>query len=58
LKLGATYVSLWWWPEALEQLRVAKFFLPLDEHERVDRLIETADARYQARLQFSNLSEQ
>ena len=58
LKLGATYVSLWWWPEALEQLRVAKFFLPLDEHERVDRLIETADARYQARLQFLTATEQ
>jgi hypothetical protein len=57
LKLGATYVSLWWWPEALEQLRVAKFYLPLDEHERIDRLIETADARYQARLQFANASE-
>jgi hypothetical protein len=50
LKLGATYVSLWSWPEALEQLRVAKFFLPLDEQERVDRLIETADQRYQARF--------
>jgi len=50
LKLGATYVSLWFWPEALEQLRVAKFFLPVDEHEPVDRLIETADARYQARF--------
>src|SRR5688572_15320038 len=50
LKLGATYVSLWFWPEALEQLRVAKFFLPLDEHERVDKLIETADLRYQARF--------
>lgn len=47
-KLGATYVSLWFWPEALEQLRVAKFFLPVDEHEPVDRLIETADRRYQA----------
>jgi hypothetical protein len=58
LKLGATYVSLWWWPEALEQLRVAKFYLPLDEHERLDRLIETADARYQARLQFLTATEQ
>jgi hypothetical protein len=48
LKLGATYVSLWFWPEALEQLRVAKFFLPVDEHEPIDRLIETADLRYQA----------
>ena len=50
LKLGTTYVSLWFWSEALEQLRVAKFFLPVDEHEPVDRLIETADARYQARF--------
>jgi hypothetical protein len=50
LKLGATYVSLWFWPEALDQLRVAKFFLPLDEHEPVDKLIETADKRYQARF--------
>jgi hypothetical protein len=50
LKLGATYVSLWFWPEALDQLRIAKFFLPVEEHERVDRLIETADARYQARF--------
>jgi hypothetical protein len=58
LKLGATYVSLWAWPEALEQLRVARFYLPPDEHERVDRLIETADARYQARLQFASAAEQ
>jgi hypothetical protein len=50
LKLGATYVSLWFWSEALEHLRVARFFLPLDEHERVDRLIDTADQRYQARF--------
>ena len=50
LKLGATYVSLWFWPEALDQLRVAKFFLPPDEHEPVDKLIETADKRYQARF--------
>lgn len=48
LKLGATYVRLWFWPEALEQLRIAKFYLPVEEHEPVDRLIETADKRYQA----------
>ena len=48
LKLGATYVRLWLWPEALEQLRIAKFYLPVEEHEPVDRLIETADKRYQA----------
>jgi hypothetical protein len=50
LKLGATYVSLRFWPEALEQLRVAEFFLPAEEHERVHRLVETADERYQARF--------
>jgi hypothetical protein len=58
LKLGAAYVSLWAWPEALEQLRVAKFYLPLDEQERADRLIETAEARYQARLQFASAAEE
>jgi hypothetical protein len=31
-------------------LRAAKIFLPLEEHERADRLIETADRRYQARF--------
>ncbi|HUQ53127.1 MAG TPA: hypothetical protein VM692_12960, partial [Gammaproteobacteria bacterium] len=50
LKLGATYVSLWFWPEALEELRVARYFLPEDEHERVDRLVATADKGYQARF--------
>jgi hypothetical protein len=48
LKLGATYVNLRFWPEALEQLRVAKFYLPIEEHEPVDKLIETADRRYRA----------
>jgi hypothetical protein len=48
LKLGATYVSLRLWYDALEQLRVAKFFLPIDEHERIDRLAATADRHYQA----------
>jgi hypothetical protein len=38
------------WPEALEQLRVAKYFLPPEEHERVDELAETADKGYQARF--------
>lgn len=51
LKLGQTYVSLWAWPEALEQLRVAEFYLPLEEHERVARLVETADKAYQARFE-------
>jgi hypothetical protein len=50
LKLGATYVSVRLWPEALEQLRVAGFFLPPEEHERVDRLVQTADKGYQARF--------
>jgi hypothetical protein len=58
LKLGATYVSLWLWPEALEQLRVAKFYLPIDEQERADALIETADRRYQAAFFPSDPSEQ
>jgi hypothetical protein len=50
LKLGATYVSVRLWAEALEQLRVAGFFLPPEEHERVDRLVQTADEGYQARF--------
>jgi hypothetical protein len=50
LKLGATFVELRFWPEALEELRVAKFYLPPEEHERVDRLVETADKAYQARF--------
>jgi len=50
LKLGATYVSLRVWLDALEQLRVARFFLPPEEHERVDKLVETADKAYQARF--------
>jgi hypothetical protein len=33
---------------ALEQLRVARFFLPVEEHERVDKLVETADNGYEA----------
>jgi hypothetical protein len=49
-KLGETYVTLQAWPEALEQLRVARFFLPIEEHERVDELVETADQGYQTRF--------
>lgn len=49
-KLGATYVSLELWAEALEELRVAKFFLPPEEHERLDELVEIADKGYQARF--------
>jgi hypothetical protein len=29
-------------------LRVAKFFLPAEEHERVDSLVAKADKAYQA----------
>jgi hypothetical protein len=50
LKLGATYVDLELWWEALEQLRVAKFLSLPEEHEGVDKLIETADKAYQARF--------
>jgi hypothetical protein len=50
VKLGATFVELRFWPEALEELRVARFYLPPEEHERVDRLVETADKAYQARF--------
>jgi len=57
LKLGATYVSVRLWPEALEQLRVAGFFLPSEEHERVDRLVQTADKGYQARFQPPTVTE-
>lgn len=51
LKLGATYVSLRLWPEALEHLRVARFFLPVEEHEQIDRLAQTADRAYLARFE-------
>jgi hypothetical protein len=50
LKLGATYVDRKLWPEALEELRVAKLLLPPEEHERVDELFEAADEAYQARF--------
>ena len=50
LKLGATYVDLKLWPEALDELRVAKLLLPPEEHERIDELAETADTAYQARF--------
>ena len=48
LKLGANYVRLKLWPEALEQLRVASLLLPPEEHEEVDTLLEKADKAYQA----------
>ena len=57
LKLGATYVSLRFWPEALEQLRVAKFFLPPEEHERVDKLVQAADKGYQARFLLADATQ-
>lgn len=50
LKAGATYVELELWPEALEQLRAAKVFLPPEEHPRIDELATKADERYQARF--------
>jgi hypothetical protein len=56
-KLGAAYVSLRLWPEALEQLRVAKFFSPPEEHERLDRLAATADEAYQARFEPRRAAE-
>lgn len=56
-KLGATYVRLRRWPEALEQLRVATLLLPPEEQEGVERLIETADKAYQARFFPPELKE-
>jgi hypothetical protein len=53
LKLGATYVNLQIWYEALEQLRVADYLLPSEElkaHERVAELIDTAEKAYEARF--------
>jgi hypothetical protein len=58
LKLGATYVDLELWPEALEQLRVAKFFSPPEEHERIDELVETAEQAYEARFLPPGVAEQ
>ena len=49
-KLGATYVRLELWPEALEQLRVATLLLPPEEQEGIDALVERADKAYQARF--------
>jgi hypothetical protein len=50
LKLGATYVDLELWPEAIEELRVAKLLLAPEEHEQVDELAAAADEAYQARF--------
>jgi hypothetical protein len=50
LKQGATYVDLELWPEALEELRVARFFSPAEDYERIDKLVETAELAYQARF--------
>jgi hypothetical protein len=53
LKLGATYVNLQLWYEALEELRVADYLLPLEDaepHKRVAELIETAQKAYDARF--------
>jgi hypothetical protein len=57
LKLGATYVSLRQWAQALDHLRVAKYLVPPKEQERVDKLFETADERYQARFEPPAVSE-
>jgi hypothetical protein len=57
LKLGATYVDLRLWPEALEQLRAARLLLPPEEHEPVDELAETADKAYQARFLPADVAE-
>jgi hypothetical protein len=57
LKLGATYVNLRSWLEALEELRVARLLLSPEEHEHVDRLFETADKRYQARFLLPGVTE-
>ncbi|HZF29107.1 MAG TPA: hypothetical protein VE907_08330 [Gammaproteobacteria bacterium] len=53
LKLGATYVNLQLWFEALEQLRVADYLVLPEEHEehaRVAKLLETANKAYDARF--------
>jgi hypothetical protein len=57
LKLGATYVVLELWPEALEELRVARVFLPPEDHARIDELAETADKAHQARFLPPDLGE-
>jgi tetratricopeptide (TPR) repeat protein len=57
LKLGDTYVDLGFWLEALEQLRIAAILLPAEDHERVARLAETADKRYQARFLPPSVTE-
>jgi hypothetical protein len=48
LKLGATYVLMELYPEALEQLRIADYLVPPEEHDKVDELVATADKAYQA----------
>jgi hypothetical protein len=50
LKAGATYVDLTLWYEALEQLRVARFFSPPEDYERIDELAEAAELAYQAQF--------
>lgn len=50
LKLGATYVLLELYPEALEQLRIADYLVPPEQHDKVDELAATADKAYQARF--------
>jgi hypothetical protein len=50
LKLGAAYVNLELWPEALEQLRVADYLVPPEDHKRVEELVDTATKAYEARF--------
>jgi hypothetical protein len=57
LKLGATYVSLRLWAEALDQLRVAQYLVPPEEQERWSTLFATADERYQTRFQPPDVGE-
>jgi hypothetical protein len=57
LKLGATFVSLRLWAEALDELRVAQYLVPLEEQERWNTLFTTADERYQVRFQPPDVGE-
>src|SRR6185436_3547633 len=61
LKLGAAYVNLQAWPEALDQLRIADYLLlpeEREEHELVARLVETASKAYEARFLPSEVPAQ
>lgn len=56
-KLGATFVDLELWQEALDELRVAKLLSPPEEHERVDKLLETANAAFEKRFLPAGVAE-